>query len=61
MQIGVQANGRILAGGAFTTVAPNGGTALTRNAFYYQVSVGPNRDRPTQKRAPGTVGNLLIV
>ena len=31
MSIAVQSDGKILAGGDFTTLAPNGGAALTRN------------------------------
>ncbi len=52
----MQADGKILAGGAFTTLAPNGGAAVTRNAIA-RLETDGTLDRTLNL---GTVGNFVL-
>ena len=49
LSIAVQADGKILASGAFTTLAPNGGAAVTRNHIARLATLAP-----TPNTQPGT-------
>ena len=55
--IAVQADGKILAGGAFTTLAPNGGAAVTRNRIARLETDG----RLDQTLNPGVSGGSNFV
>src|SRR5204863_1020304 len=54
--IAVQADGKVLAGGQFTSVAPNGGTTVTRNRIARLERDG----RLDQTLNLGTLGDLGI-
>jgi uncharacterized delta-60 repeat protein len=56
LAIAVQAGGKILAGGAFTTLAPNGGGAVTRNRIA-RLETDGTLDRTLNL---GTVGNFVL-
>ena len=54
--IAVQADGKILAGGDFTTLAPNGGAAVTRNRIA-RLETDGTLDRTLNL---GTIGNFVL-
>ncbi len=54
--IAVQADGKILVGGDFTTLAPNGGAPVTRNRIARLA--GPASSTPTPTPRPATLGNI---
>jgi uncharacterized delta-60 repeat protein len=56
LAIAVQAGGKILAGGALTTLAPNGGTAVTRNRMA-RLETDGRLDRTLNLN---TVGNFVL-
>ena len=65
--IAVQADGKILIGGSFTTLSPNGGAAVTRNRIArlntdgtLDASFNPNADSDVSSIAVQTDGKILI-
>ena len=56
ISIAVQEDGKILAGGEFTTLAPNGGAAVTRNRIARLETDG----RLDQTLNLGVIGNIVV-
>ena len=59
LTVAVQADGKILIGGAFTTLAPNGGATMTRN-FIARLNADGTLDTAFNPNANSTVNEIVV-